>query len=261
MPITATLAIIAAAAMAGVPLLNGFLSKEMFFAETVGHPQFEAIGWLCRCRHDRRHARRRLLVALRARRLLQRRADRPAAPAARAAALDARADRAAGPALSAGRRLPGWTVGPLLDAPPAPRCRHPPGIRTGAVARLQSTLDDEPAGAGRRRFHLRAARAALRLAGTVAADAPAHRLRALLPIARRCARRTVAMLDNGSLQRYNALLFSFHPAARRLGLLLGPAGRSGYPVSRPTKPPTLPCSRCCSGSMGATSCIENACWR
>ncbi|HWS73808.1 MAG TPA: monovalent cation/H+ antiporter subunit A [Quisquiliibacterium sp.] len=35
MPRTATLAIIAAAAMAGVPLLNGFLSKEMFFAEAV----------------------------------------------------------------------------------------------------------------------------------------------------------------------------------------------------------------------------------
>ena len=35
MPITATLACVAAAAMAGVPLLNGFLSKEMFFAETI----------------------------------------------------------------------------------------------------------------------------------------------------------------------------------------------------------------------------------
>ena len=35
MPITGTLAIVAAAAMAGVPLLNGFLSKEMFFAEAV----------------------------------------------------------------------------------------------------------------------------------------------------------------------------------------------------------------------------------
>ncbi|MBN8759359.1 MAG: monovalent cation/H+ antiporter subunit A [Thiobacillus sp. 65-69] len=35
MPITATLAMVAAAAMAGVPLLNGFLSKEMFFSETV----------------------------------------------------------------------------------------------------------------------------------------------------------------------------------------------------------------------------------
>jgi multicomponent K+:H+ antiporter subunit A len=35
MPFTATLAMVAAAAMAGVPLLNGFLSKEMFFAETL----------------------------------------------------------------------------------------------------------------------------------------------------------------------------------------------------------------------------------
>jgi multicomponent K+:H+ antiporter subunit A len=46
MPYTATLAIIAAAAMAGVPLLNGFLSKEMFFAETL---QLQGVGvaqWL-----------------------------------------------------------------------------------------------------------------------------------------------------------------------------------------------------------------------
>lgn len=35
MPHTATLAIVAASAMAGVPLLNGFLSKEMFFSEAV----------------------------------------------------------------------------------------------------------------------------------------------------------------------------------------------------------------------------------
>ncbi|SFM22419.1 monovalent cation/H+ antiporter subunit A [Variovorax sp. OV329] len=43
MPITGTLAIIASAAMAGVPLLNGFLSKEMFFAETV---YIEAAPWM-----------------------------------------------------------------------------------------------------------------------------------------------------------------------------------------------------------------------
>jgi len=35
MPVTATLAMVASAAMAGVPLLNGFLSKEMFFAEAI----------------------------------------------------------------------------------------------------------------------------------------------------------------------------------------------------------------------------------
>ena len=35
MPVTAALAIVASASMAGVPLMNGFLSKEMFFAETA----------------------------------------------------------------------------------------------------------------------------------------------------------------------------------------------------------------------------------
>ncbi len=35
MPVTATLVAVAAAAMAGVPLLNGFLSKEMMFTKTV----------------------------------------------------------------------------------------------------------------------------------------------------------------------------------------------------------------------------------
>ncbi len=35
MPRTGVLALVASGAMAGVPLLNGFLSKEMFFAETV----------------------------------------------------------------------------------------------------------------------------------------------------------------------------------------------------------------------------------
>jgi len=45
MPITGTLAIIASAAMAGVPLLNGFLSKEMFFAETVFIVSIPLIDW------------------------------------------------------------------------------------------------------------------------------------------------------------------------------------------------------------------------
>ena len=46
MPYTATLAMVAAAAMAGVPLLNGFLSKEMFFAETVVLSSRHVAGWL-----------------------------------------------------------------------------------------------------------------------------------------------------------------------------------------------------------------------
>jgi multicomponent K+:H+ antiporter subunit A len=44
MPWTGSLAIVASSAMAGVPLLNGFLSKEMFFAETLAldaHAWFE----------------------------------------------------------------------------------------------------------------------------------------------------------------------------------------------------------------------------
>ena len=45
MPITATLAVVASAAMAGVPLLNGFLSKEMFFAETVFLQGRPLVGW------------------------------------------------------------------------------------------------------------------------------------------------------------------------------------------------------------------------
>jgi len=43
MPMTGTLAFVASAAMAGVPLLNGFLSKEMFFAETI---ELTARPWL-----------------------------------------------------------------------------------------------------------------------------------------------------------------------------------------------------------------------
>ncbi|MDQ5908499.1 MAG: multicomponent antiporter subunit [Pseudomonadota bacterium] len=46
MPHTAILAMIASAAMAGVPLFNGFLSKEMFFAEAVSATTQLRFGWL-----------------------------------------------------------------------------------------------------------------------------------------------------------------------------------------------------------------------
>jgi multicomponent K+:H+ antiporter subunit A len=45
LPVTAALAIVASAAMAGVPLLNGFLSKEMFFAETI-HVGGDRYWWM-----------------------------------------------------------------------------------------------------------------------------------------------------------------------------------------------------------------------
>jgi len=46
MPITAVLGMVAAGAMAGVPLLNGFLSKEMFFTEAVNRDLGTALNWL-----------------------------------------------------------------------------------------------------------------------------------------------------------------------------------------------------------------------
>jgi multicomponent K+:H+ antiporter subunit A len=46
MPITGALAVVASAAMAGVPLMNGFLSKEMFFAEAVNKNTHVVMEWL-----------------------------------------------------------------------------------------------------------------------------------------------------------------------------------------------------------------------
>ncbi|MBL8327961.1 MAG: monovalent cation/H+ antiporter subunit A [Rubrivivax sp.] len=46
MPITGALAMVASAAMAGVPLMNGFLSKEMFFAETLNKDSHVLMEWL-----------------------------------------------------------------------------------------------------------------------------------------------------------------------------------------------------------------------
>ncbi|MDQ0321931.1 multicomponent K+:H+ antiporter subunit A [Pararhizobium capsulatum DSM 1112] len=46
MPFTATLAMVASASMAGVPLLNGFLSKEMFFAEAIETHKYNLLDTL-----------------------------------------------------------------------------------------------------------------------------------------------------------------------------------------------------------------------
>lgn len=46
MPVTGLLAMVASAAMAGVPLLNGFLSKEMFFNETLNLQAGGSFGWI-----------------------------------------------------------------------------------------------------------------------------------------------------------------------------------------------------------------------
>jgi multicomponent K+:H+ antiporter subunit A len=46
MPITGGLAIVASLSMAGVPLFNGFLSKEMFFVEAVNKESHAAMEWI-----------------------------------------------------------------------------------------------------------------------------------------------------------------------------------------------------------------------
>jgi len=46
MPWTGALAMVAAGSMAGVPLLNGFLSKEMFFGEALAKQSHAAMEWL-----------------------------------------------------------------------------------------------------------------------------------------------------------------------------------------------------------------------
>lgn len=46
LPHTALLAMVASSAMAGVPLLNGFLSKEMFFGETLQQQLLGSFSWV-----------------------------------------------------------------------------------------------------------------------------------------------------------------------------------------------------------------------
>jgi multicomponent K+:H+ antiporter subunit A len=125
MPITATLAMVASAAMAGVPLLNGFLSKEMFFAETVfwmpplggsccpwSPPWPACSAWPIRCASPSMCSSAP--------------GHRPAARAARAAALDARAGGAAGAGLPGGGHLPAWSVGRSWLPPRSSGGRHLP---------------------------------------------------------------------------------------------------------------------------------------
>jgi len=46
MPMTYILSLITAASMAGIPFFNGFLSKELWFAETVDQQLFGGLSWL-----------------------------------------------------------------------------------------------------------------------------------------------------------------------------------------------------------------------
>ena len=145
---------VAAAAMAGVPLLNGFLSKEMFFAETLSVESHRAFEWIV---PDRGDGRRVVSVAYSLRFIhdvfFNGEPVGPAADAARAAALDARPGRDPGRrSASSWASLPAITVGPLL----AVAARRGAGRRAArlqprALARLQPAAADERDRAGRRR--------------------------------------------------------------------------------------------------------------
>ena len=101
MPITATLAMVAAAAMAGVPLLNGFLSKEMFFAETIEIHDNSLVDQALPVHRHRWPACSRVAYSLRFIHdvFFGPAPTGPAAHAARAAALDAVSGRASGAGL------------------------------------------------------------------------------------------------------------------------------------------------------------------
>ncbi|MGE5149993.1 MAG: proton-conducting transporter membrane subunit [Rhodospirillaceae bacterium] len=135
MPVTGTLAIVASAAMAGVPLMNGFLSKEMFFAETalVGGSEDWSMS--------------------------------VAAAAARAAALDAVPGRGSGAAVPGGGRRAGSerATGAHRRGARGPGRAHA-GLRPRPLARFQPAADAERPGAGRRRAVLPPAAAPLRAA-------------------------------------------------------------------------------------------------
>ncbi len=153
MPLTATLAMVASAAMAGVPLLNGFISKEMFFSEAVfltAAPWFEvllpavavvagvfSVAYALRFSADVFFGPDTT-------------ADLPRRPHEPPRWMRVPVDLLVLACLVVGV-APQWSMQDILDTAAAARGRrHAAAIRPGAVARLQPAAGDEPAGAGRR---------------------------------------------------------------------------------------------------------------
>lgn len=211
MPITATLAILAAGSMAGVPLLNGFLSKEMFFAETVSAPQFATLAWALPLFATLAGM---LAVAYSSRFVHDvffngEAIDLPRQPHEPPRWMRAPIELLVLLCLLVGL-FPGWTVGPWLAA--------------AALSTLQGALPEFELALWHG-FNQPVLMSLLALAGGVivyALRAPLFAWQAQLPpmhartAFERCyrqlassARQILAMLDNASLQRYNALLLSF----------------------------------------------------
>jgi multicomponent K+:H+ antiporter subunit A len=235
MPITATLAIIAAGSMAGVPLLNGFLSKEMFFAETVSYPQFETLTWVLPLFAT---IAGMLAVAYSSRFVHDvffngEPVDLPRQPHEPPRWMRAPIELLVLLCLLVGL-FPGWTVGPLLAA--------------AAGAALQAPLPEFELALWHG-FNQPLLMSALALAGGVilyALRAPLFAWQAELPpmhprtaferlyrLLHTGAHWALAAVDNGSLQRYNALLFSFIILLGGWAFFSGPAATirlAGQPI-------------------------------
>ena len=110
MPITATLAMVASASMAGV-LLNGSCPGNVF-AETVFLDAAPGAPGPAYCSHPGRYFWRSVFTAFYRRRVFRPCRHRPARQP-HEPPLDARAGRAAGPDLPGGGMLPAWSVGPF----------------------------------------------------------------------------------------------------------------------------------------------------
>ena len=250
MPISATLALVAAASMAGVPLLNGFLSKEMMLEAARRHR-------LCRACLARAACSPRSARCCRS-------------PIRRASRFGvylgpARARLSAPSARSAGRHVAPVAVlvvpVVLIGVAAGPDVRRRSSTRTaqavvggaaarlpsGALARLHARARHErssrsPAAVLLLGCSRRSSAAAARLPRP---DAKAHVRRSGRGADRGRARGSTTRLHTESLPRYLAVILCAI-AGRRLRRL--PRPRATAPGSRPTLPPT--CRPSSSGRAG-----------
>jgi multicomponent K+:H+ antiporter subunit A len=205
---------VAAAAMAGVPLLNGFLSKEMFFAETLG---LQGRGALAVAAARRRHPGRGVRVAYSLRFIHDTFFNGEPRPAAQPheppffmrlpVLLLVLLCLAGGPgAAGPDRRHADVAAQAAVHAGGAAAA-----LPAGHVARLQPAAADERHGGGRRRRAvLRPAALSTCTASRTCPGLPRGGREALpLPAGRAAGRsqRAPRLLQNGSLQRYLALLW------------------------------------------------------
>jgi multicomponent K+:H+ antiporter subunit A len=144
MPFTATLAMVASASMAGVPLLNGFLSKEMFFAETVfindrlGRDALPVIATIAGTFSVAYSLRFTVDVFFG-----PTATDLPTPRTSRRAGCARRSSCWCSPAWWWASSRPRWSA----RCSPPPRCRWwaaPAGIQPGDLARLERADDHEP---------------------------------------------------------------------------------------------------------------------